>query len=139
MRAINIIKFLCGTWWGSNPTTLLILYKSYVRSILDYASFIYYPKLKKYREMLEKIQYAALRSAMGYRISTPTNIILAETKVCAIRDRARFLCRCYLSKIISFSESNVYENLMKTCSGNNKKKILKNRKHATETNYYRIV
>lgn len=53
-RAINVIKYLCGTWWGSDPETLLILYKSLVRSVIDYGSIIYYPKQKKHRDILEK-------------------------------------------------------------------------------------
>ena len=28
-KALNIIKFLCGTWWGSDPETLIILYKKF--------------------------------------------------------------------------------------------------------------
>lgn len=27
-KALNLIKFVCGIWWGSNPNTLMILYKS---------------------------------------------------------------------------------------------------------------
>lgn len=37
-KALNIIKYLRGTWWGADPQTLLLLYKSFVRSILDYGS-----------------------------------------------------------------------------------------------------
>ena len=46
-RALNIIKFLNGTWWGSHPDTLIVLYKSYIRSIIDYGCFIYFPKTSK--------------------------------------------------------------------------------------------
>ena len=77
-KALNIIKFLCGTWWGSDPETLTTLYKSYIRSSIDYGCFIWFPKQKKLIEKIEKIQYAALRTVLGYRISTPTNIILAN-------------------------------------------------------------
>ena len=42
-RATNIVKFLRGTWWGSNLSTLLILYKSFIRSIIDYVCFVYFP------------------------------------------------------------------------------------------------
>ena len=55
LRALNILKYLCGTWWGSHPDTLLLLYKSYSRSIIDYGSFIYFPKYKKLADKLEKI------------------------------------------------------------------------------------
>lgn len=45
-RALNIIKYLCGTWWGSSPVTLLCLYKSLIRSSIDYGSYIYFPSTK---------------------------------------------------------------------------------------------
>lgn len=63
-------------------------YKSYVRSILEYGIFIYYPTQKQYVDKIEKIQYTALRAAVGYRVSTPTNIIIAEAKLPLIKDRA---------------------------------------------------
>lgn len=35
-KALNIVKFLRETWWGCDPETLTIIYKSFVRSIVDY-------------------------------------------------------------------------------------------------------
>ena len=72
---MNIIKFLRVTWWGSDHETLIILYKSFVRSILDYGCFVYFPTQLNQIEKLEKIQYAVIRLALGYRINTPTNIL----------------------------------------------------------------
>ncbi|XP_014214776.1 uncharacterized protein LOC106643953 [Copidosoma floridanum] len=98
---LKVLKYLRGTWWGTHPETLLILYKSYVRSLIDYACFVYLPNNANMINKLEKIQYAAIRYAMGYRMSTPTNILLAETGLISIRDRASYLCQCYLVKILS--------------------------------------
>ena len=50
---------------------------------------------------MERIQYAAIRLALGYRISTPTNILVAESKLTYLQDRIKFLCSTYLSKIIT--------------------------------------
>ena len=111
---MNILKFLCGVKWGSNPSTLIILYKSFVRSVIDYGCFAYFPKNKVYIEMLNKIQLANLRIAMGYRISTPSNIILTESKIQSIRERTKFLCKCYLAKIISNSSLVIFNTIRKT-------------------------
>ena len=108
LRAFNIIKFLCGTWWGSHPDTLLILYKSFVRSIIDFGSFVYFPKFKKLADKLEKIQYAAIRASLGYRISTPKNILLAESKLQSIKERSKLLCNRFLAKSISNKSSPSY-------------------------------
>ena len=43
-KSLNIIKFLCGTWWGSDPETLTTLYKCYTRSIIDYSCFVWFRK-----------------------------------------------------------------------------------------------
>ena len=69
-RALNIIKFVCSTKWGSDPETLVILYKSYVRSIIEYGSYIYCPLKANLLEKMQKIQNSAIRTALGYRIST---------------------------------------------------------------------
>ena len=94
-KKMNIIKFLCGVKWGADPSTLLTLYKSYVCSLIDYGSFIFFPKSQQHIETLEKIQFANVRAVMGYRISTPTNLIIAESKIQSIRERTAALCKCY--------------------------------------------
>jgi len=121
---MNILKFLRGTWWGTGPETLITLYKSFVRSIIDYASFVYFPLQKNQIHKLEKIQFRAIRLALGYRLSTPTNILLAESKLLAIKERAKFLGNCYLHKILSNRQLLMYEtiNCLKKKMSNSKYK-----------------
>ena len=69
-QTMNIIKFLRGTWWGADPETLLLLYKSHIRSLIECASFVYFPHKKAQIQSMERMQYAAIRMALGYRIST---------------------------------------------------------------------
>lgn len=110
---MNMIKYLRGTWWGSDPVTLLTFYKSYVRSIVDYGIFVYFPNKKDLSDKLEKIQYSAIRFALGYRNTTPTNILLSESKLTFIKDRALFLCENFFFKTMSNSNLlsyNVIEN-----------------------------
>ena len=109
MRALNIIKFLCCTWWGSDPSTLTILYKSCVRSLIDYGCFIYSPSSVNLINKLERIQYTAIRSVLGLRISTPTNILLAEAKLLSIKDRTELLCYSYLAKVMSNLNSTTFK------------------------------
>ena len=113
-KKMNIIKFLCGVKWGSDPSTLFILYKSYVRSLIDYGSFIYFPKSQQHVETLEKIQFPNLRALMGYRISTPTNVIIAESKIQSILERTAAVCQSYLIKILSNSNLAIYDTVCET-------------------------
>ena len=57
LRAHNILKCLYGVTWGADPEKLIIFYKSYIRSMIDYCSFIYFPTTKRLIEKIEKIQY----------------------------------------------------------------------------------
>ena len=43
----------------------------------------------------------AIRLALGYRASTPTNILLTESNLTSITERSKFLCISYLNKIYS--------------------------------------
>lgn len=47
---------------------------------------------------MERAQYAGLRTALGYRNSTPNNVIIAESKVMLLQDRAEMLARNFLLK-----------------------------------------
>ena len=110
-KALNIIKYLRGTWWGFHPNTLLTLYKSFVWSIVDYCSFVYFPTSKCSKEKIEKIQYAAIRLALGFRRSTPTNILIAESKLPFLEDRASYLGKYYISKNLSNTNSSILKTI----------------------------
>ncbi|XP_058799961.1 uncharacterized protein LOC131669237 [Phymastichus coffea] len=110
-RALNILKYLCGTWWGADPATLITFYKSYVRSIIEYGCFVYYPMRKELYKKLDHIQNRAIRLAFGYRISTPISVLLGESKLPTIKQRAIYLCNMYLSKISSNQSLLVTQNI----------------------------
>ena len=150
-KAINIIKFLCGTWWGAHPDTLLTLYKSYVRSIMEYGSFIYFPTRKAEVQKIERIQYEAIRAALGLRKSTPVNILLAESKLQYIEHRAqylgyRYLCKTFsnLSSPLNKTLSSYYEACKKTKRKKNRlikeccTKIMLSRKNLEVHSHYNI-
>lgn len=81
-------------------------YKSFVRSILDYASYIYFTSAIVLQDKIEAIHYATVQAAPGYRMSTPNNILFGEARLTTIFIRAEFLCNCYFTKIYSNSSSS---------------------------------
>ena len=105
---MNIIKFIRGTWWGASPEASLILYKTFVRSIIDSGCFIYFPTQTSQIQKIEKIKFLAIRLCLGFRISTPTNILLSESKLPFLQNRAEFLCQCYINKIKSNTGLPIY-------------------------------
>ena len=123
-KAMNIIKFLRGTWWGSDPSTLITFYQSYIRSIIDYGSYIYFPTRKKSKQKLERIQVTAMKLALGYRLSTPNYIALAESKLPTIENRTLFLCKKHIIKNLSNTSSlttkTIYQYFSNTLFDNKK-------------------
>ena len=61
---------------------------------------IYFPSKFALQKRLENVQIGALRAALGYRISSPKNIILAESSLTTIKERAKPLGRCFICKTI---------------------------------------
>lgn len=100
-KALDIMRFLNRVSWGMETNTALNVYKAYVRAIIEYAIFVYYPKERQGREKLKKVQNKGIRIALGYRNSTPVNVMTAEAKVCKIKDRAGLLARNYWTKVTS--------------------------------------
>lgn len=110
-RAMSLMKFLCGTWWGTDPSTLLLLYKSFIRSILDYGSFIYQSDNRANSLAIERIQFRAIRIALGYRISTPVNILIAESTLPFLGDRALQLGCNFVAKNLQRSDTDTHDAL----------------------------
>lgn len=87
-----------------------MLYKSYVRSVIEYRIGLWYPRGYKEKLKLERIQYAGIRKAMGYRCSTPTNM-LAEAKVIRIEDRAKYLVNNLIIENLMYENQDLKEKL----------------------------
>lgn len=90
--------------------TSLMLYKSLVRSVTNYGIFIYH-KQKLQKLKLERTQFLSIRTALGYRNSTRNNVIVAETKVRFLKDRADLLARNFLSKTMTYGDKNLCNNI----------------------------
>ena len=110
-KALNVIRFLRGTWWGCDPQTLILVYKSLIRAKIEYGSIWYYPVNNSHRRKLEGIQNEAIRLALGYRRTTPVNIIQAESKLPSIMDRTTLLGAKYIARVVSNSSHPLNEIL----------------------------
>lgn len=111
-KNLNIMKALCGTWWGSDPKTMLMVYKGIIQSHLDYGGFLLIPNNKKTMYKLNKMQYQGLRIITGCMRSTPTTVLLAETGEYPITLRWKWLASKYLLKIKANGLHPVYVKLI---------------------------
>jgi len=80
-KAINIIKALSHTKWGSNQKILLNLHKSLVLSKIEYGSEVYGLAAKTHLQKLDPIHYAGIRSAIGAFCTSPRESLLAESEM----------------------------------------------------------
>ena len=62
--------------------------------------------------MLERIQFAAIRRALGFRLSTPTNILIGESKLPLLKERAKYLCKRFLLKSLSNTSTQTFHTIM---------------------------
>ena len=78
LRALNLLKVLSHTSWGADRFTLLHLYRSLVRSKLDYGSIVYGSARKSYLQILDTVHHQGFRLAFGAFRTSPVTSFDAE-------------------------------------------------------------
>ncbi|CAK9809143.1 hypothetical protein ANTQUA_LOCUS5902 [Anthophora quadrimaculata] len=86
------MRFLRGTWWDCGLQTLLTIFKSLIRSKIEYGIWWLYPTHNKgFAPKLERLQAQTAKLALRLRSSTPNKVALVEARLPPIEVRARFL------------------------------------------------
>ncbi|XP_018397608.1 PREDICTED: uncharacterized protein LOC108775675 [Cyphomyrmex costatus] len=108
----NIISTLSGIVWGSHPGLLLTIYRSTFRSAVEYGcQFFVWKSSSAEFVKLQRLQYKIIRKAMGYRISTPINVMLAEAKEHSFSIRLNLTASKFIYKAMASKCSPVYRSL----------------------------
>lgn len=115
LKAMNILRMVCRVTWGMEVGTALQVYKSYVRAILEYGLFVYFLGDNKRRLTLERVHNKGIRIALGYRNSTPINVMMAEAEVVSIKDRAELIARNFWTKIVSGRNKELMNRMNRLC------------------------
>lgn len=108
---LNILRALTTTWWGADPYTLIILYKSLVRSQLDYGCQLYAGASTSQLGRLDKIQNQAIRICMGAMKSTPLMALHRESTILPLSFRREALMKKYILKAISIQTHQLIPKL----------------------------
>ena len=74
------MKVLSHTNWGADRTVLLQLYRSLIRSKLDYGSIVYGSARKSYLMMLDTVHHQGLRLALGAFRTSPVESLYVEAE-----------------------------------------------------------
>ncbi|GBM52016.1 hypothetical protein AVEN_226011-1, partial [Araneus ventricosus] len=65
LRSLNILRTLSNTSWGADRSCLLHVYRSIIRSMIDYGSVVYGSARPSYLKRLDYVHHQALRLCLG--------------------------------------------------------------------------
>ena len=93
VKALNLLRIVAHTSWGADQHTLLHLYRSLVRSKLDYGSVVYGYTRESYLRMLDPIQHHALRLCLGAFRTSPASSMCVQANEPPLYIRRRMLSK----------------------------------------------
>ena len=96
---MNLLKVLSHNSWGADRTTFLKLYRSLVRSKLDYGCIIYGSARKSYLQMLDPIHNQGLRLALVVFRTSPVASLYVEADEPSLYSRREKLSLQYAIRL----------------------------------------
>ena len=99
--ALNIMKYVAYGKLGADRKVLLQMYHSLIRSKIDYGSFLYETAARSNLEKVDRIQYQALRLALGALKCTPVHVLEAEANTMPLIYRRQMLGIKYIAKCLT--------------------------------------
>ena len=97
-KALNILKLLGNTEWGADQKVMLRLYRSLVRSKLDYGCIVYGSACKSYLQMLDPVHNQGLKLCLGAFRTSVESLYVDAHESCLGARRAKLSLQ-YASKI----------------------------------------
>ena len=94
--------------WGADKSVLLNLYRSLIRSKLDYGSIVYGSARPSYLKMLNTIHHQGLRLALGAFRTSPVDSLYVEAGELPLEERRIKLSLQYLIKLKSTPSNPAY-------------------------------
>ena len=123
LKALNLLKVLSSTDWGADRSVLLHLYRSLIRSKLDYGSVVYGSARKSYLHVLDTIHNQGLRLALGAFRSSPVESLYVEANEPSLHLRREKLSLQYALRLSSNSNNPAHD-----CTFNPKHEVLYDKK-----------
>ena len=108
-KALQLLHVVVHTYWGADKATLLKLYRSLVRSKLDYGCFIYGSARKSYIRCLDSIHHLGLRLALGALRTSPVENLYVEANEALLSLRREKLALQYYTKLQSYPSNPAFE------------------------------
>jgi len=111
LRPLNLLKILAHPTKGCNRKTLLPLYQSFIRFVIDYGSPVYGLAPPSQLNLLEPVQNSALRIATGAFRTSPAISLCAETGIPPVKFRQMSLTANFLFTVATNPSLSLYHQL----------------------------
>ena len=103
-KSLNVLRCVSGTAWGCDKCTLLVLYRAYISSCMEYGCQAFENAAPSVLQKLAVVQSSALRFCTGALRSTPVSVLQAACNEPPLFLRRRELIYVTVSKISSDSD-----------------------------------
>ena len=107
-KALDILRVVGHTDWGADRIVLLRLYRSLVRSKLDYGCIVYGSARRSIMKQLDPIHHQGLRNALGAFRTSPAQRLYIEAHEPSLTTRRLKLSLNYGLKLKSLPENPAY-------------------------------
>ena len=107
-RSLNVLKCVSRTRYGADRSTLMLLYRSIIRSKLDYACFVYDSASEASKRTLDTVHHHSLRVVTGAFRTSPTSSLLVEADEPPLLLRRQILGMRYALKLRQFPDHPAY-------------------------------
>jgi hypothetical protein len=111
LKAMNLLRVVSSTDWRADSTTLLRLYRSLVRSKLDYGCVVYGSVRDSYLQSLDRVQNAALRICLGAFRTSPITSLHVEANELPLKLRRQKLALQYVVKLKNNPRNPAYASV----------------------------
>ena len=98
-KAMTVLKVVSRMAYGSDRKTMLLLYRSLIRSKLDYASIVYDSALESSKRMLDTVHHQGVRVATGAFRTSPVSSLLVDANEPPLRFRRQLLTMRYALRV----------------------------------------
>ena len=112
MKTLRVMKVLSSREWGSDSDTLLQVYRTLIRSKLDYGCFVYGSAKPSHLGMLDPIHHQGLRLALGAFRTSPVESLYAEADEPPLKLRRKKLALQYATKMKAFLKNPVQKHIL---------------------------
>ena len=101
LKALDIMRVVANQEWGVDKSVLLNLYRSFIRSKLDYGCIVYGSARPSYIKMLNTVHHQGLRLALGAFRTSPVESLYVEAGELPLEHRRIKLSLQFVTKLKS--------------------------------------